>query len=198
MVNKIDIHSLTLDELTGVIALYPWYCGARMEFCRRMAEVGALSESQVAETALHLEQRRLGAALLHKGRQQVDCSDKDTRRITDSFLPAAHPSARVYVVGGDYFSQDQYEDARSEGDGVFSQFAAKATEDDGAAALPLPETGADPDGEYDFCTETLARIYLEQGYPEEAADIYSRLSLRYPEKSVYFAALIEEINKKDN
>ena len=49
-----------------------------------------------------------------------------------------------------------------------------------------------------FYTETLAGIYLEQGYSQEAIDIYSQLILRYPEKSVYFAALIDEINKKNN
>ena len=197
MVGKIHIHPLTLDELSGVITLYPWYSGARMEFCRRMAEMGALSESQVAETALHLEQRRVAAALLQRGRT-VDCSDKDTRRITDTLMPAAHPSARVYVVGGDYFSQDQYEEARSDGDGVFSQFAAHAGEDKGTPAAPPAEPLAENEGGGDFCTETLARIYLEQGYKDEAREIYSKLSLRYPEKSVYFAALIDEINKKDN
>jgi hypothetical protein len=49
----------------------------------------------------------------------------------------------------------------------------------------------------DFCTETLAKIYLEQDYTEQAIDIYSKLSLRYPEKSVYFAALIDEIKQKE-
>ena len=46
MVNPIDIHKLTLEELSGVIALYPWYGGARMELCRRMSGEGALSEIQ--------------------------------------------------------------------------------------------------------------------------------------------------------
>ena len=194
MVNPIDIHKLTLEELSGVIALYPWYGGARMEFCRRMSGVGALSESQIAETALHLGERRVLATLLRAGRT-VDCTDKDARRILDAFIPgeAPQPQRRVHVVGGDYFSQDQYESARSESDGIFSRFAAKAREEgyaDEPGSSAAPEDG--------FCTETLARIYLEQGYPQEAIEIYSRLSLRYPEKSVYFAALIDEINKKDN
>ena len=39
MVNDtIDIHKLNLEELSGVIALYPWYTAARMELCRRLAE----------------------------------------------------------------------------------------------------------------------------------------------------------------
>lgn len=194
MVNPIDIREITLEELSGVISLYPWYGGARMELCRRMAAAGALSESQIAETALHLCGRKALAALLREGRT-VDCSDKDARRLVEAFIPEpAHESAapRVVVVGGDYFSQDQYEEVRKDGDGVFAQFAAKAREE-GYTEEPAPEGGEEP-----ICTETLAGIYLEQGYPQEAIDIYSRLSLRYPEKSVYFAALIDEINKKEN
>ena len=72
-------------------------------------------------------------------------------------------------------------------------FAVKAREEG-----YLDETDADTAQKEPLDTETLAQIYLEQGYPQEAIDIYSRLSLRYPEKSVYFAALIDEINKKEN
>ena len=190
--NKIDIHKLTLEELSGVIGLYPWYGGARMELCRRMSGLGALSESQIAETALHLGERSILAGLLRSGRA-VDCSDRDARRLVDAFIPKEEPEEprrRVYVAGGDFFSQEQYEGARRDAANLFPRFAAQA-----AGSEPAEGPGADTDG---FCTETLAQIYLEQGYRQEALDIYSKLSLRYPEKSVYFAALIEEINKKDN
>lgn len=49
------------------------------------------------------------------------------------------------------------------------------------------------DGE--VATEMLARIYLAQGLPDRAVEIYYRLSLKYPEKSTYFANLIADVQE---
>lgn len=195
MVNKdhIELRSLTMEELAGVIHLYPWYGAARKELCRRMVRSGgdAWGDDQFAEMALYIGAREKIAALLRSARKE-DYSDKDVQEILTSWLapeeaPGKEPARPVRVVGGDYFSQAEYDHVRRDGDGVFSKFASQAKKEPARDEAVNDMTDL-------FCTEALAAIYAEQGYPELAKRIYSKLILVNPEKSAYFAGLIEKLS----
>ena len=78
--------------------------------------------------------------------------------------------------------------------------------DDVAAYLRIVAGEGEPEGEVrteaqldeedEIVSEDLAAIYLAQGLHDRAVAIYRRLSLLNPEKSVYFAELIAEIEKR--
>ena len=97
MVNErkdfIELGTLTMDELAGVVHLYPWFASARKELCRRMSRLGGddWGEEQYAEEALYIGDRRKVAELVRSGRK-ADYADKDVEKILRSYIaPARRP-----------------------------------------------------------------------------------------------------------
>ena len=207
------LESLTMDQLTGVITTFPWFGAARRELCERMSKVGGSEwgKAEYADAAMYIASRTIVSDIVLSTRKE-DYSDKDVQTLLERyFAPAvrqgsptdAVPERRpelvegpaptyrrtVKVVGGDFFSSDQYDSVMQEEDNYFSRFKAGRSDE--------KEERLWEDSELGFCTETLAWIYAEQGYYTEAKKIYSRLILRYPEKSAYFASLIEKMDKEN-
>ncbi|MEE2954330.1 MAG: tetratricopeptide repeat protein [Bacteroidota bacterium] len=48
---------------------------------------------------------------------------------------------------------------------------------------------------HNIITETLAKVYLEQGHYNKAISAYEKLILKYPKKNIFFAKKIKLINK---
>ena len=193
----IDLKKLNLDELVGVVNLYPWFGGARVELCERMSHVGGdlWGVAQYADAAMYVGAREKLATMVRSS-VNTNWSDSDVEQILKSYIsdPQADSEKetvpeqrRVHVVGGDFFTQADYDQVRRVDDNVFSRYAAKAKQD--------KSYDDEPAVEFDLYTETLAQIYAEQGYYEQAKGIYSKLILAYPEKSAYFAALIQKLNE---
>ena len=171
------LRTMGTEDLSRTVDLYPWFAAARMELCMRMGDACA--------AAMYVPSRSLLTV-----RQASDYRDAG---LSDIIRKA--PVRRVHVVGGDFFSQEQYDQVREDTADVPSFRGLKPLDDDQAAAISRSAADA---GMNDFCTETLAQIYVQQGYYDQAKFIYSKLSLRYPEKSVYFAALIEKLDSEIN
>lgn len=195
----INLKSLTMDELAGVVNLYPWYGAARKELCQRMAGMGGESwgVSQFSDQAMYVGDRGMIAEIMRRGKSD-DYADKDLESLLGTYIDekkreesskTESEGRKVHVVGGDFFSQTDYEKVRKAEDNVFVPQPIKKK-----AGQESPEGGPG----LDFCTETLAQIYAEQGYFEQARKIYAKLILAFPEKSAYFASLIKELDKLIN
>ncbi|MCI6492450.1 MAG: hypothetical protein MSA02_01260 [Bacteroidales bacterium] len=204
MDNYIDIKKLNFDELVGVVNLYPWFGGARKELCRRMSAMGGGDcLAQLADAAMYVGDR----SKLYRMARNTDDNDWADADVADLVKSLLNENAvvsegaveadvpvirdrRVHVVGGDFFTQEDYDRVKKADDNVFSRYAAKAHRDNLETSIK--------DDDFDLYTETLARIYAEQGYYEHAKRIYSKLILAYPEKNAYFATLIEKLEKINN
>ena len=195
----INLKSLTMDELAGVVNLYPWYGAARKELCQRMAGMGGESwgVSQFSDQAMYVGDRGMIAEIMRRGKSD-DYADKDLESLLGTYIDekkrkesskTESEGRKVHVVGGDFFSQTDYEKVRRAEDNVFVPQPIKKK-----AGQESPEGGPG----LDFCTETLAQIYAEQGYFDQARKIYAKLILAFPEKSAYFASLIKELDKLIN
>ncbi len=186
---------------------------------------GEWGKEQYADAALYVASRTIVSNIVRSSRKN-DYSDKDVQTLLKRLIapePAPEPVAdaqepgtgsgslrsapypgkgspgtvpapmRTYrrtvrVAGADFFSSDEYEGVKVDEDNYFSKFKVARSEEGDSRGWEDPELG--------FCTETLAWIYAEQGYREEAKKIYSRLMLRYPEKITYFASLIEKLDEE--
>ena len=78
MGNYIDLKRLNLDELMGVVNLYPWFGAARKELCLRMNRMGgdAWGKSQYADAALYIAERGILSDML-RASQSRDWTDAD-------------------------------------------------------------------------------------------------------------------------
>ena len=121
------------------------------------------------------------------------------------FIEGGAFERQPYVVGGDYFSKADIDSLENKQENISLNYlkgAGSATPGSGAVAEGGASAKDDSSGEISLeidsplCTETLAFIYAQQGYYQQAIEIYSKLCLLYPEKSAYFATLVKEVKIK--
>lgn len=166
------LKDLPISELISIVEQYPWFGAARKELSIRTGEL--------RDAALYVGDRGI---LFHLAPEDTKKQSGETLKEVLGSTDNGKKHLEVRVVGGDYFTKEDYEEISKKEDTVPARTKA-----------PAPAADADSSDSFmDMCTETLAQIFAEQGHFEEAKHIYSKLSLRYPEKNAYFAALIEKL-----
>lgn len=122
------------------------------------------------------------ADLLELEESEIDFTEESIISKSDSVATPETPEARKKIQADliDRFIQTnpRIEPSYEKADGPLEDISKPFTEE---------KSG--------FVTETLARIYISQGYYSRAIDIYEKLSLKFPEKSSYFATQIEKIKE---
>jgi len=199
-----DFYNISTKELEHIIEEYPWYNLARKAYIQKSANGDSDKIlSFVKESSLFV-QSRINFLKAVKGEIGSDFSKEPSEKPIDVPVNVQEEiqKPRQYIVGGDYFGKEDFQQLSSEGLSVNVEFS-------------LPAKG-NSEGEYRedvlsdnsneglalnqdmFYTETLAEIYANQELYSQAIEIYNKLILLYPEKNAYFASLIENIKNKIN
>ena len=175
----VDLKTLSSQELQQLLEDNPWFTVARREFIARQDDDEAALRRAVGRDAVFFLSRDQVIRLL-----------TGNVREQEKPAPVERPARpQYYVVGGDYFGQADFERLEQEGFSVTTPvFGAKA----GSIDVP-PAKVEVVDADRTLVSETLAEIYAQQELYSRAIEIYKKLILLYPEKSAYFASLIEKV-----
>lgn len=185
----VKIKELNIPQLFDLLNAYPWYAFARRELFEKMSESSTdYMESYLKKYVPYLfSGRAISLKDLEKKEEQNIISDLISGLQKQDNQPISKTTREhQYMVGGDYFGRDDLKSVQ--GDNSYLQ-PRKIFENNYKKINKTENT------EF-YETETLARIYSEQGFYQRAIDIYKKLILLNPEKNTYFASLIEDLKKK--
>ena len=210
-----------LSFLEQTLQDHPWFTLGHLEMFKRACEMGEEQRSVcLSRTAAHVWSRENLFYLsteTEKTMERVDQKETDEvfgrEEAADEILFEIEKepllpdvSGKIVLAGGDYFSRAEMEELELDTSKPVDKFisekpsllrtniAGGGKEEESSGVTDISELFEDPG----FYTETLARIYSEQGFYKRAIEVYAKLILLYPEKSSYFATLVQELKSKYN
>jgi tetratricopeptide (TPR) repeat protein len=189
LINLIETPDLfnheTVVELKLLTEKYPWFQLGWILYLKNLKQIESTEyQTVLKKVAVLISDRKLLYNYLNSENQK-----KTDKADVDNILPA--------------FGESE----NGEGNSLIDKFlqtspgSIRRISEGGIAAenenrLNVAEKSVTENDE--LITETLASIYFQQKNYEKAKESYQKLSLKYPEKSIYFAARIEEIEKLKN
>lgn len=180
-----------LKELVNNLPLFP---AGWMLLLKNLKKVGSPEfGSYLNRAALNIPDRRILYQYLHQDQNRPDPAKRgyQARKIDADVLPAKNFSL-MHVP-------DESGNSGTEQSGIIEDFLKKKPaikihlKNDLKVEVDLSEKSLSEHD--DFHTETMAEIYVKQKNYEKAIESFEKLSLKFPEKSIYFAARIEEIKR---
>lgn len=175
------------------------------ELLYEIAELHDMPSPEVSESLVEelIEEHELDIdAEPEQATARVNQEDEDfIELIEDSDDEIIVVDSPKIIPGGDYFSRNEMESLDLDSSRPIDKFISEKPSLLRGSAPAADPVVIDIQEEFDdsgFYTETLATIYAEQGFVKRALDVYAKLILQYPEKSLYFASLVKELKTKHN
>ena len=179
--------SLSTYDLRNILEQYPWFVGARKEYVRRCGSKDRdAMMSAAAEAGLFVLSRK-------EFLNEIINITPDKEQKTAGGGRAVEESGRqIYIIGGDYFGKEAFQELADSGNAFdIDTLRHDPIESTVSSFEPVSTEKVSGNADEDIFSETLATIYARQGLCDKAVTIYKKLILLYPEKSAYFASLIE-------
>jgi tetratricopeptide (TPR) repeat protein len=184
--NQHLLNQETLNDLKELTKEYPWFQLGWLLYLKNLKETESADfETELKKGAVHVTDRKLLYNFIHA---------EVTRKNQKSELVDAIEEANIKegAKGKDNSLIDKF---LSTAPGKIERQTGDEPGVEGAVVNVAKKSDAESD---DMITETLAVIYEQQKNYEKAINAYEKLSLKYPEKSIYFASRIKEIEKLKN
>jgi len=216
-----DVPALDVLEMEALLKQCPWFSYLRQTMMERLFRIDkeAFLE-KLSASAVFLSSRKTLYDRIHSPLQEdlpeeiavQDTPEPEAVAETAIDMETVH-KPRVVVVGGDFFSKEDLKSISPEEDmelklkaspfyRASDEDAGKKQEEPAAVSSAKKTSMMTEDGKVNFddlafCTETLGHIYAQQGFYDKAIEVFSKLILLYPQKSAYFAALVNDLKNKE-
>ena len=209
-----DVQSLDLMELEAALKESPWFSYLREIMLERLYRKDKEAFFQtLSKSAVFLSSRKTLYDRINSPAEEETAEEKQSVA-EEKPQPQEEPlhRPRVIVAGGDFFSKEDLKtidpeedmELKLKGSPFYRPAPEPAAESKEKQDVSKPRekrtTLLKDDGSVNFddlafCTETLGHIYAQQGFYDKAIEVFSKLILLYPQKSAYFAALVNEMKK---
>lgn len=193
---NLEIEQLDIMELEEIVKNSPWFSYARHLLLIKLHSMGdEIFSTHLKKSAIFLSSRKSLYDRVSGFKQDKKNVGKVSLVESSEDNPKRKP--KVIVAGADFFSKDEF-NAIPEQDNMEIKLRSSKFYRDTPELSQNTIVGPDGKVNYDdlaFFTETLGHIYAQQGYYDQAIEVFSKLILLYPQKSAYFATLIRETEK---
>ena len=210
-----DVPTLSVEELQRLQSDYPYFQAVRFLYLKKLRrDFPERYPQALQENALYAGDRKALFMLLEGAEQtwhdlypdEKEKPETDAFGLIDSFL-----ASRSSELGREteLYPETTYrfDDAETPAAPVENSFALvdaflDASPEEKELQAPVIAVAEKPENEdsdelqdEEFLTESLAKIYIKQRRYAKALEIIRKLSLKYPEKNIYFADQIRFLEK---
>lgn len=184
------LNEQSLNELKGVVEEYPFFQAARMLWIKNLHLLDHISlNNELKIAAAHISNREKLYFLLNNFDFLNKVELLDYEKINKAYKLEELPEKEK--------QSDKNENISLIDNFLQKQNVEKIKIDTSKNKIEDFSVKSSQENE-DLMTETLANIYIKQKHFSKAINIFEKLCLKYPEKSIYFAARIKEAEKLIN